>query len=389
MKVRCERLDYFGRGVGHIDGKVIFIYDLLPSEEAIIDIVLDKKNYMIGEVKEYLVKSDSRVKPKCIYKRCGCHINVLSYFNTLEFKKRKVLDILKRFCNVDLDLKIIASDNIYGYRNKITLKVRDGRLGYFKNGSNELIEIDKCLIVSDKINEVIRVLKKQDLSLVKEVIIKDFGEVMLFIDGVINIDKLKSMCASIYMDGKVCGKSYIVGSLDKYKFLISKDSFFQVNNNVCLKMYNQVLDYAGYGDTALDLFCGSGTISTFLSNNFKKVIGCDINESSIECAKESLKLNGIDNIEFICGDANKIVCDCDCLVVDPARSGLSNDGIANIIKIKPKKIVYVSCNIMSFARDFNKLSRYYDFKNMTLFDMFPWTYHVECVALLCLKTFGK
>ena len=122
---------------------------------------------MIGEVKEYLVKSDSRVKPKCMYKKCGCHINALSYFNTLEFKKRKVLDILKRFCNLDLDLKIIASDNIYGYRNKITLKVRNGRLGYFKNGSNELIEIDKCLIASDKINEVIRVLKKEDLSLLR------------------------------------------------------------------------------------------------------------------------------------------------------------------------------------------------------------------------------
>lgn len=386
MYVKCERLDYFGRGVGYSGGKVIFVYDLLPSEEAVVKVILDKKKYMVGEVLEYKVKSDVRKCSKCLYKKCGCHLDNMNYENTLEFKKNKVLDVLKRFCGIEIsELKIIPSDSIYGYRNKITLKVKSGKLGYFKNGSNELIEIDRCLIASDKINDIISILRKEDLSKVREIVIRDFSPIMVSIDGIMDISKLSGV--SIFMNGKVYGTDMSLATLGDYKFYATFDSFFQVNSGVCLKLYNKVLEYAGCGDTVVDLFCGCGTISTFLSKNFKRVIGIEINSSAVKCANNSLSLNKINNVQYFCGDANKLLkgLNSDCLVVDPARRGLSKDGILNILKLKPKKIVYVSCNIMSFTRDFKELSKYYNLEDITLFDMFPWTYHVESVCLLRVK----
>lgn len=384
MRVKCERLDYFGRGVCHLDGKAVFVYDLLEGEEADIKIVLTKKKYMIGEVLEYIVKSHKRVCAECMYKKCGCHVNNMSYESTLDFKKNKVKDILNRFCNIQIDMDIIPSPKIYGYRNKITLKVVNGMVGYFKNGSNDLIEIDKCLIVTDRINEVIKILKNEDLSKVREIVIKDFDDVMVIIDGIMNIDNLRSICKSIYMDGRYYGKDKVICSLGDYKFNISKDSFFQVNKDVCLKMYEKTLEYAGTGDRAIDLFCGTGTISMFLSSNFKHVIGSEIIEEAIRCARENAKLNNVYNVKFLCGDSNKLIKGevCDSLVVDPARGGLSKDGIKNILDIKPKKLVYISCNVMSLARDLNSLCELYDVKEITLFDMFPWTHHVESVCLL-------
>ena len=192
--VKCERLDHFGRGIGYVLGKIIFVSNLLPNEEALVKIILDKKKYMVGEVVQLVKKSNDRIEPKCPYENCGCALKSLDYLKTLEFKKDKVIDILKRYGEIEGVVKeIVPSDNIYGYRNKITLKVKDGKIGYFKNGTNDLIEINRCEIASCKSNEIIKVLKNSDLSKVREVIIKDFGEVMLIIKGDMNIEKLKPL----------------------------------------------------------------------------------------------------------------------------------------------------------------------------------------------------
>ena len=190
--VKCERLDHFGRGLGHVLGKIIFVSNLLPNEEALVKIILDKKKYMVGEVVQIVKKSNDRIEPKCPYENCGCALKSLDYLKTLEFKKDKVINILKRYGEIEGIVKeIVSSRNIYAYRNKITLKVKYGKIGYFKNGTNDLIEINRCEIASKKSNEIIKVLKNSDLSKVREVIIKDFGEVMLIIKGDMNIEKLK------------------------------------------------------------------------------------------------------------------------------------------------------------------------------------------------------
>lgn len=383
MKVRCERLDDFGRGICLSSGKVVFVSGVLPGEECEIDIIMDKKKYMIGRRKKIYKVSDMRICPKCIYSDCGCHINYMNYLDTLNFKKEKVRNIFKKYAKLDMNFKIIPSDCIYGYRNKITLKVRNGVLGFYKNSTHDIIEIDRCLIASDKINEIISLLRKEDLSKVCEITIKDMDGVMVIIKGTMNADNLKSMVSSIYIDDKlVYGKDRITNTIGDYKFYVSKESFFQINNNVTLKLYNKVLDYVGSGDRCADLFCGCGTISLFLSKHFKEVTGIEINKEAASCAVDNLKLNNIENVSFRCGDANELLnSDYDALVVDPARAGLSNNGIRNILKSNVQRIVYVSCNPLTLARDIKLLDKY-EVKDITLFDMFPWTYHVECVCLL-------
>ena len=384
--VVCERFDDFGRGVCHVSGKVVFVSNLLPSEKAKIRIVLDKKKYMIGEVVEYLKKSSERVISKCPYDNCGCTLMNLSYEKTLEYKKNRVISLFKKFADINLsDLEISSDLNNYGYRNKVSLKVRDGKIGYFKNGSNDLIEIDKCLILSDRINEIISVLKKEDLSNVTSIVIKDMDDVLIDIEGTLDISNLKNFCSSIFMNGKcVFGLLKVNASLMGYKFLVSNDSFFQVNKLITEKLYSKVLEYAGEGDKLIDLYCGTGTIGIILSKNFKEVLGIEINKSAVECALENKKINGIRNISFKCGDANKLCKGekADTIVVDPARAGLSNLGIKNILEICPKKIVYVSCNPVTLARDLKELSSNYKLIDICLFDMFPWTYHCEVVTVL-------
>ena len=386
VNVMCERLDDFGRGVCKVAGKVMFVSDLLPGEEAIVRIILNKKKFMIGEVAEYLKKSNERTISKCLYENCGCALMNMNYEKTLIFKKNRVLSLLKKFGLINLsDIKIVPSDLMYGYRNKISLKVIDGQLGYYKNGSNDLISIDRCLICSDKINELIGVLKKEDLSKVSSIIIKDMDEVMICIKGHMDISNLKKYVSSIYMNDKlVFGNDKIFSNLCGYTFLVSIDSFFQVNKCVTEKLYSKVLEYSGTGLKALDLYCGTGTIGILISKNYKSVVGIEINKSSIECALENKIINNIENISFMCGDANKLCTGIkvDTIVVDPARAGLMRDGIDNILDIAPKRIVYVSCNPATLARDLKLLSSLYKLIDITLFDMFPWTYHVECVCLL-------
>lgn len=388
--VKCERLDHFGRGIGHILGKIIFVPNLFPLEEALVKIVLNKKKYMVGEVILLIKKSSDRIEPNCPYESCGCALKSIKYEKTLEFKKNKVINILKKYGDLENVVKeIISSDNIYGYRNKISLKVKGGKLGYFKNGSNELIEVNRCAIASKKTNEIISILQKCDLSKVYEIIIKDFGEVMIIIKGDMNIELLKPFSDSIYMNDKlVYGKENIIAYLGDLKFYVSKDSFFQVNMNIALKLYNKVLEYLDSGDNVLDLYCGTGTISLFLSKYFDRVMGIEINEEAVRCANLNKKLNHISNAEFICGDVSKKIhhlkFQADSIVVDPPRSGLTSDGINDILKINPKKLVYVSCDPMTLARDLKLLKSNYEVKEVTLFDMFPWTYHVESVVL-CIK----
>ena len=391
--VKCERLDDFGRGIGYVSGKIIFVPNLFPFEEAMVKIILNKKKYMVGEVTLLLKKSSDRIEPKCSLENCGCGLKCLKYSKALKFKKNKVIEILKRYAGIEGVVKeIIPSDDVYFYRNKITLKVKDGKLGYFKNGSNELIEIDRCEIASIKSNEIISILKGIDLRGALEITIKDFGEIMIIIKGNMDISKLEGHAASIYMDDKlVYGKENIIAKLGDLKFYVSRESFFQVNLGVALKLYNKVLEYLdnSLGKSVLDLYCGTGTISLFLSKYFSEVTGVEINEEAVKCAFLNKQLNNISNVRFICGDVSQIVhslkFQADNIVVDPPRSGLTKEGILDILKIAPSRLVYVSCDPMTLARDLKLFKDEYVIKEVTLFDMFPCTYHVESAVLLVRK----
>jgi 23S rRNA (uracil1939-C5)-methyltransferase len=195
---------------------------------------------------------------------------------------------------------------------------------------------------------------------------------------------------SLYLNDKhLSGTKTITETLGKYQFLISPASFFQINHNQTINLYNQVKSYLGpKNNEVLDLYCGTGTIGIYVSDCCKKVTGIELNPSSVKDAHNNIKLNKLNNIEIIQGDVGKVLQaknTYEAIIVDPPRSGLDKKTKTTLLKIKSPKLIYISCNPITLARDLNDLKEIYNIEDITLFDMFPNTYHVECVVLLNLN----
>lgn len=377
------------RGITRIDNKVTFIGNTLPGEIVNIKLTKQKKDINEGKVLSFVEQSLDRVKPICpYYNVCGgCNISHIDYLKSVIYKKEIVKDIIKKYSDLDIDPDIIYDNNIYNYRNKITLKINNGKLSLV--GENK-VNIDYCYLVNDNINKVIQLLNGTHLGLVDEVIIKGTNEIMVIINGTVDekdvIDILRDDVTSIIVnDNKIYGKDYITIKVKDYIYAIYPNSFFQVNTGMISKLYDKVLEYAGDGKLLLDLYCGAGTIGIYLSQNFSRIIGIEVNKDAVASANINKKINGINNIEFICNKSSDIEIIGDVLIVDPPRNGLDKITINKIINSSIKKIVYVSCNPITLARDLKVLKEKYDLDQITLFDMFPNTNHVECVCLLKLK----
>jgi len=395
--LKIERLDHKGRGIGFIDGKIIFIDSCLDNEIVEYDITLSKKKFYEGKLINVVKKSKDRVEPICpFYSECGgCNIMHMNYNKQLEYKEQKVKDIINKYVGEGIKVNKIVSTNSLNYRNKITLKC-DNSIGLYKKHSNNLVCIDECKICNLNINKVISVLSKYTFS-GKEIIIKssmNTNEIMVVFDCKIDdklLDELKFLVSSIYVKEKlIFGKEFLTECLGEYKFLISPLSFFQVNTLQAFNLYSKVLEYCGIDNNeVLDLYCGTGTIGIFLSKYCKSVIGIEINESSILNARMNAELNKCENIKFYLGDVGRVLsnieCNPDVVVVDPPRSGLDDKTKNILLDLESKKIVYVSCDPMTLARDLKTLESKYGIVEITPFDMFPNTYHVECVTLLCRK----
>lgn len=403
-KVEISKFDHQGRGIGKVNNKVIFVSKTLPTEIVDVNIVTDKKKFYEGEVKEILKTSSKRIESICPYfNNCGgCQFLNLNYLDSLDYKQRKVEEIMNKY--VDLSFKInpiISCDENLYYRNKTTFQV-DNDIGFFKEKTNCLIPIDKCYISDIKINDIYKIIKdKLNLINIKQIVIratKNTKEVMVIFKTKGYIEKnnilslLKDQVSSIYVnDELIYGKNKIIEKLCNKKFYISPNSFFQVNTLQAEKLYNKAIEYANITeeDTVLDLYCGTGTIGIIASSQAKKVIGIELNKDAIKDANENKNLNSIENIEFYAGDVGKILnknnYKPDVIIVDPPRAGLDNLAINQILNIKSERLVYVSCDLMTLARDLKKLSEYYDILELTPVDMFPHTSHVECVCVLKLK----
>ena len=390
LEVEIINLDHFGRGIAKKD-KPIFIDDALVGEVVEIEITKDKKKYSEGKVINYIKKSPLRVESDCpYYDKCGgCDLLHLSYEEQLKYKENKVKEIIKKFSGLECVNKIVPSVQ-YNYRNKVTLHVNK-KVGYYQKKSYDIIAIDKCLIADNKINKLIKKLNNIDLNTINKIMIRTSNkEIMLVVEGgSVNI-ALFDEVDTIIVDNKVLkGKGYIINDVNNLKFVISPNSFFQVNQIGMCNIYNQVLKYVDENTNVLDLYCGTGTIGIYLANKVNKVLGVEINSSAINDALLNKKINNLTNIDFKLGDVGTILNNnnfkADCIVVDPPRAGLDNVAIKNIIKINPQKLIYVSCDPVTLARDLNILSNDYNVLEITPFDMFSNTYHVECVALLTKK----
>ena len=396
--VEITDLDHMGRGIARINNKIVFIPKSIPLDKCKIKIIKEKKNYCEGEIIEILEKSPKRIDSICSkFNECGgCDLLVMTYEEQLKYKENKVKNIISRYTNIDTDIKnIVASPDQYFYRNKVNFKVKE-KIGFYKKKSYEIINIDKCFIADERINEILELIKKNmDLDGINEITIRTSKDNIMVIfnsNRSIDVEGIKDKVNSIYVnDEKVYGSDYIKEKIGDYEFVISPDSFFQVNTKQTKNLYEKVLEYANLNgdEVVLDLYSGTGTIGIYLSSLVKKVMSIEINKSAVKDAKKNKEINDVNNIEFLCGDASKLIENIkekiDVVVVDPPRAGLNDEGIKNIKKISSNKLVYVSCNPVTLARDLDRLSDMYDVLEITPFDMFPNTYHVENVCLLKLK----
>lgn len=390
---KIEKLDHFGRGIVRINDKVGFVNNALVGDEIEISVIDEKKNYYICDVKDYIKKSDNR-RVFCKYSSIcgGCDICDLNYKEQLKYKEERLSNIFERYFKDKVKINDIVYSTDSNYRNKITLHVKDNELGLYKKDSNELVSIDKCILVNPLINDVINRLKEfikgKDID---SIVIKctNLNEIMIVFNG--NILKkdldIFSDIKSIYINDCCIKEKFINEKIGDYTFSLSKDSFFQVNKFNTEKLYNEVLNYVRKAkfNNVLDLYCGTGTIGIFISKYVGSVVGIEKVKDAILSANINKEKNDIKNINFICGKVEENIDkfnNIDLIVTDPPRSGMDNKTIESILKINPKSIVYVSCDVMTLVRDLNKLKEMYNTVEITPVDMFPNTFHCESVCIL-------
>lgn len=360
LKVTIKKLDHFGRGIAYEDNHIIFVFDALTDEEVMIKITKLKKDIAEAIVLNYLTVSPKRIKPLCpYYQLCGgCHLSHMDIKEQLIYKENKVKEIMNKYAKLDTKvIEPIIGTSQYYYRNKANLKIKGNKIGYYKEGTNELVPINECLLLDKRINALLPTIKAKDTVTIR------VGEEVM-------IDS---------------SRPYITMHVGNYRYQVSPSAFFQVNNEGCLKLYNKIKEYAALTghEQVLDLYCGVGSIDLFLAKEAKEVHGIEINESAINDAKANAKLNHITNISFEVGDITKIEIDyqADVIVIDPPRSGLTKEVINWLQNCKATKIIYVACDPLTLARDLKALTNY-EVKALTPLDMFPNTYHVENIALL-------
>lgn len=393
-----EKLDNHGRGICYINNKITFIENALPNEEVEIKITKENKKYNEGIVTKYIKKSSKRIEPKCPYfEECGgCNLLNTIYEETIKFKKDKLESIISKYAKINKNIDIIESQNTLNYRNKITLKVINNKYGYYVSNTHKLVSINNCLLAEQPIKEFIKDINKLNIKNGEVIIRSNYNEELLV---VINTkDKINPDIEYLKENHKIVGfivNNEIINGDNKFieiinnkMFQVSYDSFFQVNRYICEKLFELINDNIKEDETILDLYCGVGTLG-LNANKAKKIYGIEIIPNAIINAITNAKINKQNNAYYIVGNTSKCIDKIndkiDTIIIDPPRSGLDEITRNTIIDMKPNKILYISCDPMTLARDLNILKEYYNINLIKGLDMFPYTYHVECVSILCRK----
>lgn len=421
-----------GEGVGRVDGLAVFVPGAIAGEKVRVRIVKVQKSYAFGKLMEVITPSPSRVEPTCAhFGKCGgCALWHMDYAAELDFKQKKVQDALKRIGNVEIEVeKTVPSPQMTEYRNKSQFPVSAEGIGFFAPRSHKVIDIESCMIqnrLTDQVTKIVRDFmreykispyneetKKGDIRHIFTRTAKNTGQVMVCIvtknnvmskadilverlkdiDGITSIvQNINKKDTNVILGDKnilLWGEERITETLNGLKFTISPHSFFQINTLQTEQLYAKAIELANLTgqETVYDLYCGIGTISLSVAGKAKKVIGVEIVPEAVKDAIENAKANNIDNAEFYVGKAEEVVPKliqkekADVVILDPPRKGCDQALIETILEIKPKKVVYISCNPATLARDLALLQGY-EVKKAIPFDMFPKTPHVECVVLM-------
>ena len=392
MQVHIDRMDHFGNGIGNINGKIIFVKEALPGETVDVTITKDKKSFMEGTINTIIYKSSKRVEPFCKYFGVcgGCSLCHLNYENTLEYKKERVKNILSKF---DIPkINVIRNENDLYYRNKIELKIVDGKLGFYEKSTHNLIEIKDCKVTKKSINKSFEFVKNMKLENANVTIRANYNdEVLIIIDSkekpvILNPEDYK-IVGIVLNDKCIYGQDNFMEKINNLFFTVSYNSFFQVNNYINLELFNLIKENI-VGKTVLDLYSGVGTLSIVASKVVDKVYSIEVTQNAVKNALINAKINKCDNINFILGkveDKIGFINDkIDTIIVDPARAGLDKKTIEVINKLSPQRIIYVSCDTQSLANNLVDLTNY-EIKKFYILDMFSYTYHIECFCILDRK----
>lgn len=400
-KVLIDKLDNYGKGITHINNKVVFVKNALPHEEVEIQIISDHKKYDEAKVVKYLKTSKERIESVCPYfNECGgCNLLHLNYEDTLLFKREKIKSLLEKAkIEYKKEIEIIKNDNPFYYRNKISMKIENGKIGFYKDNTHELVEIKKCFLAKEPINEVIKNYKLLNLLNASLTIrCNNNDEILLIIESEeknynIELAKLKEkikLVGIIYNNKTIYGDNFFYERINNKLYKVSYDSFFQVNNHVASKLFNLIKDNIKENSIVLDLYSGVGTLGISASSSSKEVYSVEIVKNAVLNGITNAKLNKINNMKFLLGDVSQTISKLniyfDTLIIDPPRKGLDKNSKNFILQKLPQKIIYVSCDPHTLMRDLKELEKEYEIVEFKILDMFSYTYHVECCTLLSLK----
>ena len=434
--VAIRDLGVHGEGIGSVDGFTVFVPGALPGETVTAEITLLKKSYALGKLLSVEQKSPFRVVPECpVYENCGgCQLSHLTYEGQLDMKYRRVKDVIERIAGESGKLvrPVLPAAHSFAYRNKMAVPAGlvkgEAALGCYRQGSHDIISVSSCAIQKEENNRLLRFarrfIEKYGISVYDEKTRKgslrhvlgrvgDDGKMMAVLvtasetlpeekrwieemqkelPEVVSLwHNIQPKPGNTILGAKIrhlWGRETLTASLCGLQFEISPYSFFQVHKEQAEILYEKALEYADLKgeETVIDAYCGTGTISLCLAKKAKWVIGIEIVKPAIEDAKK----NHMANTEFYAADAGKLMPQLyrkglvpDVIVMDPVRAGCSEEVLKAAADMKPKRIVYVSCNPATFARDAKILkSEGYEIKEIQPVDMFPQTMHVETVALL-------
>lgn len=380
-----------GLGICFVNNKITFVSNTYVGDIVEVDIVKQTSKYNLGKVKEYIKKVD-RVEAKCPYfKECGgCIFLDSTYEKSLDFKRNKVKNILHKFADIDIDVDVISSPKIYNYRNKITLKVVNKKIGYFAYNTNDLVEVNNCLIASNSINDFIKELPKYNIKNGEVAIRSNYNDelfIHIISDDNIIIPQSNLKIVGIIQNNKVLqGEDHFIDIIDNKLFEVSYSSFFQVNRDVFSYIFKFIKDNILRNKNVLDLYCGVGTLGINVSDISKNIYGIEIVQSAVLNAIKNAKINKCNNTKYLLGDASKIIDKIDdkidVVIIDPPRSGVTKKEIDTILKMNVEQIIYVSCDPITLARDIKLLYSNYKISKIKCFDMFSYTYHIESVCIL-------
>ncbi len=435
IELTIEDLTVEGAGIGKHDGMAVFVPKALPGEYVRVKVIRLTKSYAAARLLDIIEHSPERIEPFCgVFEKCGgCTLQHLSYKGQLEYKARYIKECFKRLGGIDIETpEVVAAGNIRDYRNKASFPVAaaDGKIraGFYAPRSHRLVSA-VCPIQKQPVNDikeaVLEWAKKEGVTAYDETsgsgtlrhIIgrqSSNGEIMagLIVKGSINEKSLASALKGMPglksvvvnrndkntnailgdVECAISGEGYLTETFGGLSFRAGLSSFLQVNHEQAEKLYKLTIDYADISksDVVFDLYCGIGTLSLLAACKAKRVLGIEYVNSAAENAKENARINGIDNAEFIAGDAErmldegvKLAGEPQIVILDPPRKGCDRALVEKLISLAPCKIVYVSCNPSTLARDASLLSKAgYNIKAVKGVDMFPHTTHVECVVLI-------